>query len=322
MLLAFDLPDLFHFDKYITSSFTFYLTVFIENTMKRPLHFLLANVFACFAYLFSSSATQAQTKVHLGLTTAGNASFVLDQGLSADPRYNSTMTYKFSPVGFVLGLDLTPTFGLSLESILSRQGQIYEIIGQVNNVATAVGERRISLEYLQLPLLMNFMGGGSSRTRANFMLGPQFSLLTKGLETYQQTQKATFTLPQEAELPSYADPGSYNAQTRTYTVSSTQEQVLANSESNNPIQQFKKSQFGVAGAFGLNIDLSNFLFLTTQIRANYTITDMRNEDFINLAQQGNTSDIFGRRGNLLVGVQLGLHYMFGGTRSNTRMLVK
>jgi hypothetical protein len=273
-------------------------------------------------FLLIIHPTSAQTKVHLGFTTAGNASFVLDQGLAVDPRYNSKMTYKFSPIGFALGLDLSPTFGLSVESILSRQGQIYEIVGQVNNVATAVGERKISLEYLQLPLLMNFMSGGSSRTRASFMLGPQFSLLTNGLETYQQTQQASFTLPQEAELPSFADPNSYNSQNRTYTVSSTQQQTLANSESKDPIQQFKKAQFGVAGGFGLNIDLSDYFYLTTQLRANYTITDMRNEDFIALAQEGSTSDIFGRRGNLQVGLQLGLHYMFGGTRSKTRMQVK
>jgi hypothetical protein len=264
----------------------------------------------------------AQTKVHMGLTTSGNASFVMDQGLAADPRYNSKMTYKFSPIGFALGLDLSPTFGLSIESILAQHGQRYEIIGQVNNVATAVGERKISLQYLQLPLMMNFMSGSSSRTRASFMLGPQFSLLSNGIETYQQTQKASFTLPQGAELPPFADQGSYNPQNRTYTVSSTQQQTLANSESKDPVQQFKKAQFGVAGGFGLNIDLSNYFFLTTQLRANYTITDMRNEDFLALAQQGSTSDIFGRRGNLQVGLQLGLHHMFGGTRANTRMQVK
>lgn len=261
----------------------------------------------------------AQTKVHLGLTTSGNASFVMDQGLAADPRYHSTMTYTFSPIGFALGLDLSPTFGLSIESILAQHGQMYEIIGQVNNVATAVGERKISLEYWQLPLLMNFMSGSSSRTRASFMLGPQFSLLSNGTETYQQTQKASFTLPREAEIPSFADPGSYNPQNRTYTVSSVQPQTLANSESKDPVQQFKKAQFGVAGGFGLNIDLSNCLFLTTQLRANYTITDMRNENFLALAQQGSTSDVFGRRGNLQVGLQLGMHYMFGGTRSDTRV---
>jgi hypothetical protein len=42
---------------------------------------------------------------------------------------------------------------------------------------------------------------------------------------------------------------------------------------------------------------------------------MRNGDVINSIKNGNYSDIFGSRANLLVGVQLGLHYYFGTLRS-------
>lgn len=273
--------------------------------------------------LLAMQAAQAQVKGHVGVVTAVNASFVLDKGLSADPRFSSEMTYKAAPVGLSLGVDFTPTFGLNLESIYAQQGQIYQIIGQVSNAIQQVGERRIAMDYLQLPLLMNFMGGSANRARFNFMIGPQFSLLTSGLETYQQTQKATFTLPQEADAPPpYADQGSYNSQTRTYTVSTTQPQTLASAEGGSGIEKFKKADFGIAGAFGLTVDLSNFIYLTSQVRANYSITDMRNEDFIQQVQNGQTSDLFGRRANLLVGVQIGLHVMFGGTRSNDRMRVK
>jgi hypothetical protein len=51
------------------------------------------------------------------------------------------------------------------------------------------------------------------------------------------------------------------------------------------------------------------------VRANYSLTDMRNGDVIDAIRNGNASDIFGARANMLVGVQLGLHYMFGSTRS-------
>jgi hypothetical protein len=271
-----------------------------------------------FSWLLFHSA-QAQVKAHVGLTSGVNASFVLDKGLSEDPRYNSKITYKYAPAGLSLGLDLTPSFGLSLESIYAQQGQIFEIVGQVNNIAKTVGERKITLDYLQLPLLLNFMGSGTNSARANFMIGPQLSLLTKGLEVYQQTQTATFTLPQGAELPTGAT--NYNPQTRTYTLAANT-QTIASDQGGNQIEQFKKAQFGVTAALGLNIDLSNFFYLTGQIRGNYIITDMRNEDFVQQVRNGTTSDLFGRRANLLVGVQLGLHYMFGGTRSNTRMLVK
>ena len=42
---------------------------------------------------------------------------------------------------------------------------------------------------------------------------------------------------------------------------------------------------------------------------------MRNGDVIEKIKSGDSADIFGQRANLLVGVQLGLHYMFGATIS-------
>ena len=69
--------------------------------MKRFNYFLLI-VLACF---FVTRAN-AQVNIHLGATTAVNATFVLDKGLSEDPRYSSTYTYKWAPVGFNFGIDL------------------------------------------------------------------------------------------------------------------------------------------------------------------------------------------------------------------------
>jgi hypothetical protein len=42
---------------------------------------------------------------------------------------------------------------------------------------------------------------------------------------------------------------------------------------------------------------------------------MRNGDVIEKIKNGDSSDVFGQRANLLVGVQFGIHYMFGSTRS-------
>jgi hypothetical protein len=42
---------------------------------------------------------------------------------------------------------------------------------------------------------------------------------------------------------------------------------------------------------------------------------MRNGDVIERIQGGEAGSLFGERANVLVGVQLGLHWMFGTTRS-------
>lgn len=267
-------------------------------------------VLLCVAILTVTTATAQLVQVHLGATTTVNATYVLDKGLSADPRYNSTATYQWAPIGFNFGVDLGRKFGLSLEGIKSKQGQIYEMIDAYEKVK---GQRKISLDYLQLPMLMRFMSGGNGGARANFNLGPQLSFLTDARETIE-AQAGTYQIPEgmdfasiQEEFPSATDNGD-----GTYDISDVPSQDLFTKKAND----FKNTEFSIAAAFGLDIDLSKHLYLTTQIRATYSLTDMRNGDVIEKIKSGDSADLFGQRANLLVGAQIGLHYMFGTTRSH------
>lgn len=272
-----------------------------------------------FLLLISTYVSFAQIQMHVGATTAVNATFVLDKGLSEDPRYNSTMTYNFAPIGVNFGVDFTKKFGLSLESILSNQGQIYELIDAGKQIA---GERNIDLQYLQLPLLMRFMSGGNSGARANFNIGPQFSFLTQATESYEAKAGVNYLIPEGMTFEEIQAnhqglvPGTVMSEgvdengNPTY---SFEEDYYA--EIDKKTDAFKNTEFQIAASFGLDIDLSKHLYLTTQIRANYSLTEMTNEDVFDAVSSGNGSDIFSQRANLLVGVQIGLHYMFGTTRS-------
>lgn len=258
---------------------------------------------------FVLAAFSAQAQIHLGATSAYNATFVLDKGLSADPRYNSTYTYNLAPVGFSFGVDFGRKFGLSLESILSNQGQIYQLVNVAKEIS---GSRKIDLQYLQLPLMMKFMGGGYGKARGNFNFGPQLSLLTKGVETIQ-ANAGEYKIPDglditaiQKEFPTAEDLGN-----GSYAIPNVPTKDLLTKKAND----FKTAEFQLAAAFGLDIDLSKHLFLTTQVRANYSLMDMRNGDVLDAIKNGNTADIFGSRANLLIGVQIGVHYYFGTLRS-------
>jgi hypothetical protein len=263
----------------------------------------------CFG-IFLISAGRAQiVQFHVGATTAVNATFVLDKGLSEDPRYNSTYTYRIAPIGLSFGVDLGKKFGISLEGIKSSQGQVYEMVDAAKNVK---GERKIDLSYIQLPMLFKFMSGGSAGTRANFNLGPQLSFLTDAKESIQ-AKAGTYTIPEGADFASVQQefPSAIDKGDGTYELPADMpSKDLLTKKAND----FRNAEFSIAAAFGLDIDLSKHLFLTTQLRANYSLTDMRNGDVIDEIKNG--GNIFERRANLLVGVQLGLHYMFGKTRSH------
>jgi hypothetical protein len=272
-----------------------------------------------FVGILSLTTGSAQIiQIHAGATTTVNATYVLDKGLSEDPRYSSTATYQWAPIGFNFGVDFGRKFGLSLEGIKSKQGQIYDMIDKLEEVK---GQRKISLDYLQLPMLFRFMSGGNAGARANFNIGPQLSFLTDAVETIQAKQ-GDYTIPEgvdfadiQNELASSDADKQFIQQIDANSYRVTQDlkpKDLLTKKAND----FKNTEFSIAGAFGLDIDLSRHLYLTTQVRATYSLTDMRNGDVIDAIKNGDAGSIFSQRANLLVGVQLGVHYMFGVTRSH------
>lgn len=264
---------------------------------------------AAFVLLSVVNGKAQGVQVHVGATTAVNATFVLDKGLSEDPRYNSTMTYNTAPIGFNFGVDFTNKFGLSLESILSNQGQIYEVINAAKQIS---GERKIDLTYMNLPLLVRFMSGGNGAARANFNIGPQVSFLTQATETLQ-FDAGNYTIPDD---PNFVIPeGGEDNGNGTYYMPSEGSAENPTEIYSKALDDFKTTEFQIAAALGLDIDIARHLYLTAQIRANYSLTDMKNGDAWETLSGSRPQDIFSQRANLLVGVQLGLHYTFGVTRS-------
>ena len=262
--------------------------------------------------LLLNLTSQAQIRVHVGATTALNTTFVLDNGLSEDPRYNSTFSYDWAPIGLAAGVNLSPGFGLQLETILSNQGQIYEVVDVAKQV---VGERRIDLQYVHIPILFKFMSAKTTKARMNFSLGPQLSFLTEGTETLQY-DASTQEIPPGVEIPE----GAIENGDGTYSVPELSTTELLSTAAENELEQFKKSEVQLAASIGVDIDVAPNIYLSTTIRANYSLTDMRNEELIELLKSGSNvaDDVFGRRANLLVGLQFGVHYMFGGVPSKAR----
>jgi len=258
--------------------------------------------------IFCYSKSQAQVKIHIGASTAMNSTFVLDKGLKADPRYLSTATYKWAPVGFSFGIDLGKRFGLQLESIKAAQGQFYEVRDALDKI---VGSRNFDMTYLQFPLMLKMMGGSDKAARMNFQIGPQLSIIQTGTEILKYAQSIQ-NIPDGVPPPQGATDlggGKYEVPAVDEIISGTSDIPVT-----DKLGSFKEKEIQLAAAIGFDIDIMRNFYLSTNIRANYSFTDMRGQDLIDLVNTGQYSEIFDQRANLAVGMQLALHWMIGGTR--------
>ncbi len=293
----------------------------------------------------------AQPRIHLGLTTGFNSTHVLDKGLQSDPRYVAQANFEWAPIGASFGVDFSNRFGLQLETIKAAQGQIYQMIETAQNVQHMIAERKIDLNYIQIPLLMKMMSGGTGPARFNFQAGPQLSLLNSGVETMKFVQDANINLAQDGDIPidittvlvqnqgdipleyqqaiangevtppngndkeipleyfeDMENPGQYNMPQNSMM-------TLMSSEVESEIQKFKDKEIQLAFGFGMDIDVWKYFYISANVRANYSFTDMRNQDLIDMIGDKDLTNMFSNRANLLIGAQIGLHWTIGGNRS-------
>jgi len=279
--------------------------------MKKHLGLFLAGIAV-------SCISIAQPRVHVGITTAVNSTFVLDKGLKTDPRYISQLNAKWAPIGFNFGIDFNNKIGLSFESIKAAQGQIYQIMDMYEQIK---GAREIDLKYFQFPLMLRFMGGSNKQARLNFQLGPQLSILNQGIETIEY-EASDYMLPEGVNLQEGVDlPEGVTMQDLiqnpdgSYSLPEMEPTTILSSAAESEIQKFRDKEVQLAFGFGVDIDLLKHFYISTNVRANYSFTDMRNEQFLDYILDSDLKGIFENRANLLVGLQLGLHWMIGGNRS-------
>lgn len=311
--------------------------------MKAAIKILILFLIAGTAY--------AQPRIHLGMTTGFNTTYVLDKGLSSNPSYVAKANYEWAPIGFSGGIDITKRIGFQFESIKAAQGQIYQLVETAQNVQKMVAERNIDLQYLQFPLLLRMMGGSNNAARFNFQIGPQLSILNSGSEVMRFVEDGTLNLQDGGDIPidvttvmvgSQGDiPQEYiqdlasgavtppsmnemeipleyfeNAQNPgQFDIPQDAIMTLMNSEVESEIQKFKDKEVQLAFGFGMDFDVLKHFYLSANVRANYSFTDMRNQDLIDYIGDKDITSIFNNRANLLVGVQLGLHWVIGGNRS-------
>ncbi len=168
------------------------------------------------------------------------------------------------------------------------------------------------------------MSTSNKKARTNFSIGPQLAILQNGVETIEydastqhisDTQELFSVVGQGSDLQPNPD-GTYDLPELPLT-------EILNSAAAEEIRTFNDTELQIAATFGIDVDIAKNIYLSGLIRANYSFTDMRNSDLIEIIKNNNIEGLIDKRANLALGFQFGVNYMFGGVRSfNAKDAVK
>ncbi|MDB5261992.1 MAG: hypothetical protein JWQ14_1273 [Adhaeribacter sp.] len=228
---------------------------------------------------------QQKGSFHFGLTTALNNTWIkVDNDEPNNEHFKYKTTFHWAPVGAVVGYKFNDRHDVQLEAFLSRQGQNYTITENGDGSGVELGEKRINLTYLQIPLLFKFTTGDA--TRFNLHVGPQIGFLIKGEEVNE--------FPEAITLRDRTLMGTY---------------TLAKKEKSDPL--FKPAggfnsiaPMAVLG-FGIEKDITDKLYLSGNLRFNYGFTDIRDTE---ITRSNFDFDRYFLRYNIFGGIQAGIHY--------------
>jgi opacity protein-like surface antigen len=226
---------------------------------------------------------------YVGLTTQLQNTWIINDEQYENVNYRHNFTTKWAPIGATLGYKFNENHNLQIEAIRSYQGETFDL-HDVNDEKT--GEKEVDLVYWNIPLLFKYTTTGT--LRFNFMVGPQVSILQKGREENRFTRTANYLRDKE---PITIPQG-------TYLMASTKESDRGN---NAQVGGFNKHDLGIALGAGVEYSFTENLYLSANVRYSYNFVDIRDKEYIRPATD---PDYYVLRQNMVVGVQLGINYLF------------
>ncbi len=247
-----------------------------------------------FCILFSLFGhASAQTLVSAGIFTGFTIPLTNDKGINIDPRYQTRYDIKWVPIGFDLGIDFEGYGFLTNPSVVSIGQNFY----MANTVGGQVGNRKINLTYLQLPIGMKLHLIDLSFFRVSLAGSVGASLLLKGSETIShESSKMWFPDEVKSSLPP-----EYIVEYDGVIVPDIHDQEIVSQNNFKPIQFF--------GSLGIRSDwdVSEKMRVSFDLRGNLYFADARNKSFVTQVKNfEQVYDIYGRRTDIFVSFTVGV----------------
>jgi hypothetical protein len=249
--------------------------------------------FLVFPFLSQAQSTKGP---YIGVTTQFQNTWIINDEQYEDVNYEHKFTTKWAPFGITAGYKFNENHNLQVELIRSKQGENFDIV-DVNGDKT--GEKEIDLVYWNVPLLFKYTTTG--RMRFNFHFGPQISFLQKGTETNRLSRTATY----HQKGDEYKVPGG------TFLLASTDEE---DRQKDSRVGSFNKYDLGGAAGAGVEFDVNSNTYISANLRGHYNFVNIRKEENINdkalPEAQRRDPDWYNLRQNLVIGIQVGVHFLF------------
>jgi hypothetical protein len=254
--------------------------------MVLRLYSLLLIVCAC--------QVNAQTRtISLGIFTGGTSSYIWDEGINRDPRYEIRYDIKFAPVGVAYGIDYEG-FGFVLTPSLIKIGQKYNVI---NTVGGQEGLRSSTLSYLNLPGAFKFHIIDLSFFKVSFVAGASVAFLLDAEETIRHNPaKLRFSSDVYPILPP-----DYQVEYDGVVSPKVDNNMMLGRSDHNSLQIF-----GCAG-FRSDWDINENWRVSFDFRVNYGFFEPRNSAYLERLNSNQTLyDTPGKRKDIFACLNVGI----------------
>lgn len=245
---------------------------------------------------------QAQGGLFLGVNASGNATIVANQ-MNYGQKEMDYDAVTFHPTfGAELGYDFNGGNLLSVGALLQKGGQKYKD-GYSNGDQL---RKEIKLDYLTVPVTFTHVVGGAkdpnNGTKFFISLGPQFALLQKA-EVTHRVNNQDVTLEQFANhIAGGGAPYNFN--------SAAIAQLTTNGEPADDKDLFQSLDIQAFIGLGIQSYLSESFFLTLELRAGGSITDINADAWQLDGYKDGQRQTYEASRNVFGGLRVGLNYKF------------
>lgn len=232
-------------------------------------------------------------QVSLGVFTGITSPYTFDSGINRDSRYQQRYQVKLAPIGISYGVDYQG-YGFVITPSLINIGQNMNI---VNNVGGYEGTRDIKMQYLQVPIGFKLHIIDLTFFKVSLIAGAGAGYLIKGNETITHNY-AKYRFPGEV-FPIL--PPDYVVEYDGVIAPDIKKLEIVSKDDLKPFQFF-----GSLG-FRSDWDFKDSWRIAFDLRANYGLTETRNEAYLARAKEFQTLyDLSGDRRELFAYLSIGI----------------